>query len=99
MNYSSIIKQPIITEKTSMMKDKFGQYVFFVDKLATAGKIRDAIEEIYKVKVLKINTLRVKPKAKRSFAGKRDVYTTQTFKKAMITLAEKDSIKLFEKTK
>lgn len=99
MNYFSIIKKPVVTEKTSFLKEKSNKYVFFVDRNATVGKIKTAIEDMYKVKVLGVNTLITKSKTKRSFAGKRDLYATKTYKKAIITIPEKESINLFEKTK
>ncbi len=97
MNYASILKQPLITEKTSMMMERDNQYVFLVDNYATSGKIKSLIELVYKVKVLSINTLKVKPKTKKSFVGKRNVHHTQVFKKAIITLSKDEKINLFDK--
>lgn len=86
-----IIIRPIITEHSyDMMEDNV--YTFEVAKTANKIEIRKAVEELFNVKVSKVRTLNVKPKNKRVrvVPGK-----TRTWKKAMVTLAEGDSIELF----
>ena len=86
-----VIIRPIITEHSyDGMED--GVYTFEVAKAANKIEIAQAIEELFDVKVLKVNTSNVKPKVKRVryIAGK-----TRTWKKAVVTLAEGDSIELF----
>ncbi len=83
-NPRDIIKRPIITERTSeMMNDK--KYVFEVDLRTNKTAIKLAIEEIFKVKVVKVNTLRMPAKPKRY--GKHSGYTSE-WKKAIVTLSE-----------
>ena len=86
-----VIIRPIITEHSYDMMEQ-NKYTFEVAKDANKIEIAQAIEAIFNVKVKKVNTLNVKPKTKRVryVAGQ-----TRTWKKAMVTLAEGDTIELF----
>lgn len=91
-NARDIIVRPLITEKTtSLMQDN--KFTFVVRLTANKVEIRQAVEEIFKVKVLKVNTVRVLGKVKRmgKTQGKRADY-----KKAIITLAPGETIPFFE---
>ena len=83
-HYRNIIIAPIITEKTTSLKEN-GSYVFKVSPKANKIEIRQAIEKIFNVKVKEVRTMNVKPKKKR--VGK---YTgmTSKYKKAIVRLAE-----------
>jgi len=77
-----IIKRPVITERTSdMMDDR--KYVFEVELRAKKTEIKQAVEEIFKVKVEKVNTLRMPGKPKRY--GKHSGYTSE-WKKAIVKI-------------
>lgn len=91
MDYTDIIIAPVVTEKTSTLNTKNNVYVFKVNKKANKYQIKDAIESAFKVKVVNVNTLQTKPKAKRvgKYTGK-----TKTFKKAFVTLAEGEKIEM-----
>jgi large subunit ribosomal protein L23 len=105
-NPYDIIERRHITEKSSVLeglqnnqsnksvaKCKTPKYVFIVNKDASKPDIACAIETIYKeqkVKVLKVNTILVKPKAKRRGRGR--LGATAAFKKAVVTLEEGDSL-------
>ncbi|SHE73975.1 LSU ribosomal protein L23P [Marinitoga hydrogenitolerans DSM 16785] len=82
-NYDIIIK-PILTEKTYMLMSE-NKYTFEVAKDATKPEIKKAVEDIFNVKVEKVNVMNVKPKPKRlgRFEGK-----TRSWKKAIVKLAE-----------
>ena len=86
-----VIIRPIITEQ-SMEQTEMKRYTFEVAKTANKIEIAKAIEEIFGVKVVRVNTLTVKPKTKRVryVAGK-----TRSWKKAIVTLAEGDTIEVF----
>ena len=86
-----VIIRPIITEHSYDMMDE-NVYTFEVAKDANKVEISQAIEEIFNVTVVKVNTLNVKPKPKRV---RTSVGKTRSWKKAMVTLAEGDSIELF----
>ncbi|WP_276358241.1 50S ribosomal protein L23 [Cohnella caldifontis] len=83
-NPRDIIKRPVITERTSEFIDQL-KYVFEVDMKANKTEIKQAIEQIFKVKVAGVNTMRVPAKPKRY--GRYNGYTSE-WKKAIVTLAE-----------
>lgn len=91
-NPRDILKRPVITEKSmSLLGDN--KYTLIVDPNANKVEIKKAVEELFKVKVKKVNTMRIKGKVKRvrNIVGRRpDV------KKAIVTLKEGDKIELFE---
>ena len=91
MDPREIIIRPIISEHSyDLMEDN--KYTFEVHKDANKIEVAKAIEAIFDVKVTKVNTLTVKPKPKRMRyqAGK-----TRSWKKAIVTLKEGDTIELF----
>ena len=94
MNMYDIIRRPVITEQ-SMADVADKKYVFMVDINANKTEIKAAVEEIFGVKVAKVNTLRQLGKVKRTGAypkGKRADY-----KKAIVTLtADSKTIEFFE---
>ncbi len=87
-----IILSPVVSEK-SYAGVQSKRYSFFVDIRAKKSEIKRAIEEIFKVKVLKINTMSVKSKPKR--LG-RSTGTSSRKKRAVVTLGKKDKIDFFE---
>ncbi|TBL69189.1 50S ribosomal protein L23 [Paenibacillus thalictri] len=92
-NPRDIIKRPVITERTSdMMTEK--KYVFEVDLRANKTEIKQAIEQIFKVKVVNVNTLRMPAKPKRY--GRYSGYTSE-WKKAIVKLSpESKELEFFE---
>ena len=90
-NYRDIIKAPIITEKSNDLMQNNNTIVFSVDVKANKTQIKQAIENIFNVKVEKVNTINVKPKKKRvgRYLGK-----TNKVKKAIVKLSEGSSIEL-----
>ena len=86
----SIIKYPLITEKGTKIAPQ-NKYLFSVDIKANKVQIKEAIEEIYKVEVAKVNTMKVRGKKRRVRfqEGK-----TPDWKKAIVTLAEGQRIEL-----
>jgi len=89
-DYTDIIIAPVITEKSAMNAEK-NIFTFKVAKDATKTEIKWAVEKAFNVTVVKVNTLNTKPKAKRvgKYTGK-----TKTYKKAIITLAEGQTIEI-----
>ncbi|WP_139652455.1 50S ribosomal protein L23 [Raoultibacter phocaeensis] len=86
-----VIIRPIISEHSYDMMEQ-NCYTFEVAKTANKVEIAQAIEAIFDVKVAKVNTLNVKAKPKRV---RYQLGKTRTWKKAMVTLKEGDSIELF----
>ena len=91
-NARDIIIRPIITEKSMKIMDAENKYTFEVAKDANKVAIRQAIEEIFSVKVEKVNTVNTKSKVRRvgRYVGK-----TKAIRKAIVTLAAGEEIKLF----
>ena len=83
-----IVKFPVITEKSTILAEQ-GKYVFAVDQDATKTGVTKAIENIFSVKVTKVNMVNVKGKTKR-FKGKMGVRSD--LKKAVVTLAKDNTI-------
>lgn len=93
MNKFDVIKRPLVTEQSMDMMAE-NKYTFEVVKTATKPEIREAVEEIFGVKVEKVQTIRTMGKTKRMgvHVGKR-----ADFKKAVITLtADSKNIEFFE---
>lgn len=87
-----VIIRPVITEHSYDVMDN-NVYTFEVAKDSNKIEIRQAVEAIFGVTVKKVNTLNVKPKPKRVRYQKKGY--TRTWKKAMVTLAEGDTIEIF----
>ena len=84
----SILKKPITTEKSTNLQ-QYNQYTFMVSKNSTSNEIKQAVETLFKVKVIKINTSINRGKMK-SFKGTYGF--RKDFKKAIITLKEGNTI-------
>jgi large subunit ribosomal protein L23 len=92
MNSFDIVKTVRLTEKGTRQGEKFNQYTIVADRRATKPQIRHAVQELFKVKVTKINTLNVRGKFRRqrtSQAGQ-----APDWKKAIVTLKAGDKITL-----
>jgi large subunit ribosomal protein L23 len=88
-----VIKRPIITEKTSLMAGELNQYTFEVDPRANKIQIKEAVEVIFNVDVLKVATM-VMP-LKRSRRGRKYYQRSPEWKKAIVTLPRGQTIPLF----
>ncbi|HOC46014.1 MAG: 50S ribosomal protein L23 [Syntrophorhabdaceae bacterium] len=93
MNEYDIILRPIITEKSTLVKETGNQYVFEVLRSANKIEIRKAVERLFKVKVIDVHVQNMEGKKKRlgRYAGKRP-----DWKKAIVKLSPKDKITIFE---
>jgi large subunit ribosomal protein L23 len=92
-NHYEIIKSPVVTEKSTAQGAEGNKVVFWVDSKANKREVKEAVEKVFNVTVLGVNTHRVPGKLKRlgRSSGKRP-----TRKKAYITLKEGDRIEIFE---
>ena len=92
----TVLKNPIVTEKMSAESDKFNRYGFVVDRNANKIEIKKAIEELYGVTVNKVRTMNYtgKPRSRNTKGG---VISgrTQSYKKAIIALADGDTIDFY----
>ena len=92
MNAFEVIKTVRLTEKGTRQGEKYNQYTVVADRRANKTEIRKAVQELFKVKVTKVNTLNVRGKARRqrtTQAGK-----APDWKKAIVTLKDGDKIVL-----
>ena len=88
-----VIKRPLITEKANILKEKENKVSFVVDREANKAEIKEAVEGLLKVKVLKVHVATIKGKPRRigRTIGKRS-----DWKKAVVTLRPGDHIEFFE---
>ncbi|MAE58898.1 MAG: 50S ribosomal protein L23 [Halobacteriovorax sp.] len=93
MNLETVIKRPLITEKTALETDSFNRFSFVVDLKANKNQIKNAVEALYDVKVLKVRTNVTPGKVKRAGKG---LKKTSSFKKAFVELAEGQKIEFFK---
>lgn len=93
MDLYQVLKRPVTTEKTTILSGELRQYTFEVDKRANKHLIKDAVEKIFDVEVTKVNVLVVPSRPRRwgRIQGRKPAW-----KKAVVTLAEGDSISFFE---
>lgn len=93
MNPYQIVKRPVVTEKLSRLAGEGGRYAFEVDVRANKLEIKQAIEHIFKVKVVKVNTI-VMPGKQRRFGA--HLSPAHPWKKAVATLKAGDRIEIYE---
>ncbi len=93
MDLYRIIKKPLITEKATKQKEQVNQLTFEVDRSANKILVRNAIENIFKVKVLSVRVINIK--GKKRMVG-RNVGRKADWKKAIVRLAPGESIEFFE---
>ena len=93
MNLDSVILSPLVTEKGTMASEKANQVVFRVRPQATKDLVREAVEQLFKVTVLKVRTSNFMGKER-----KRGLIrgAKPDWKKAYVTLKEGDRIEFFE---
>ena len=92
MNAFEVIKTVRLTEKGTRQGEKFNQYTVVADRRANKTEIRQAVQELFKVKVTKVNTLNVRGKARRQRTAQAG--RTTNWKKAIVTLKDGDKIVL-----
>lgn len=93
MTQYDIIRKPIVTEKSELLRRESNKYTFEVDRRANKIEIGKAVEKIFDVKVVSVTTLNIKPKDKRH--GMK-MYKTPLKKKAVVELKDGDKITYYE---
>jgi len=93
MNIFDVLRAPIMSEKTLSLKEEANQFAFKVDQRANKIQIKESIEKSFKVSVLKVRTMNIRGKKKRlgRYQGLKS-----SWKKALVTLKEGDTIEYFE---
>lgn len=93
MKIFDVIKRPLVTEKSVTAHNSKNEYAFEVDQRATKADIRNAVEKVFKVKVVDVRTLNRKGKPKR---GGKVMTHTSDWKKAFVQIKEGEKIQMFE---
>ena len=93
MNLHEVIRRPIVTEKSNIAREEGNIVTFAVDPRANKYEIRAAVQDLFQVQVLEVRTIRMPRKTRRlgRFVGRRPEW-----KKAIVRLAEGQSIEFFE---
>lgn len=89
----SVLKRPLITEKSNLMKEELNQIAFEVDRRANKIEIKEAVKKLFNVTVVKVRTFNMLGKRKRM--GRTEGKTSD-WKKAIVTLKEGERIEFFE---
>lgn len=91
-----VLRRPLVTEKSNYQLSDLHQYVFEVADDATRSLVKDAVQTLFDVEVLQVNIINVPAKRSRRWKSRRLLVRRPGYKKAIITLAEKDRIPFFE---
>lgn len=92
-NLHDVLLRPVISEKSTLETER-NNYTFAVARDANKLRIKSAVESAFKVRVLGVRVISVRPKQKRR--GRRTLGTVPGWKKAIVTIAPGDKIELFE---
>lgn len=96
MNYKTILKAPILTEKSNKLAEVQNKYSFKVDYSATKGQVKEAVEGLYGVTVKEVNLTLVRGRNKKSWVKNKKQYRSADYKKAIVELSSKDTLKIYE---
>ncbi len=91
-----VLQRPLVTEKSSYQSGKLNQYSFIVKDTATRQQVKDAIETIYDVNVVRVNIINSPAKRGRRLRSRRLLVRKSAYKKAIITLAAGQTLDIFE---
>ena len=91
-----VLRRPLLTEKSSHQYTKLHQYVFEVASDATKSMVKDAVETLFDVTVLRVNIINLPAKRSRRARNRRLLVRRSGYKKAIVTLSPEDTIDVFE---
>lgn len=94
-----VLRRPLVTEKSNYQSSKLRQYTFEVAGDATRTLVKDAVETLFDVSVVRVNIMRTAAKRSRRARSRRLLVREPGFKKAIVTLAEGDTLEIFEGVK
>lgn len=94
-----VLRRPLVTEKSNYLNSDLHQYVFEVADSATKILVKDAVETLFDVDVVRVNVINVPAKRTRRWRSRRLLVRRSGYKKAIVTLAEGDTIEAFEGVK
>lgn len=91
-----VLDHPLVTEKSRYQSIKLNQYVFVVAQDANKVLVKDAVEQLFDVKVVSVNIINAPAKRGRRARSRRLMVRRGSYKKAIVTLAEGQSLPFFE---
>ncbi len=94
-----VLRRPLVTEKSNYQSSKLNQYTFEVPVSANKTQIKDAVESLFDVSVERVNVINLPAKRTRRARSRRLRVRRSAMKKAVVTLAEGQSIDVFEGVK
>lgn len=95
-NLFNVLIRPLVTEKSNYQSGKLTQYAFMVTDQATRTMVKDAIETLFDVNVVRVNILNAPAKRGRRARSRRLLVRRAAYKKAIVTLAEGQTLEIFE---
>ena len=98
-NIYTVLRRPLVTEKSNYQNAKLHQYVFEVAPDASKVLVKDAIEKLFDVTVLRVNVMNMPAKRGRNARNRKIIARRSSYKKAIVTLAADDTIAVFEGVK
>jgi large subunit ribosomal protein L23 len=90
-----VLRRPLVTEKSSYQSGRLNQYSFVVADNATRTQVKDAIETLYDVTVLSVNIINTSAKRGRRIRSRQLLIRKAGYKKAIVTLAEGQTLEMF----
>jgi len=91
-----VLVRPLVTEKSSYQSGKLNQYSFVVADKATKTMIKDAVETLFDVSVVRVNIVNAPAKRGRRARSRRLLVRRPSYKKAIVTLADGETLEIFE---
>lgn len=91
-----VLRKPLVTEKSNYQLNKLHQYVFEVTPDATRTLVKDAVEQLFDVTVVRVNIMNAPAKRTRRARSRRMAIRESGYKKAIVTLAPDNRIPFFE---
>jgi len=91
-----VLRRPLVTEKSNYQSSKLHQYTYEVANDATKALVKDAIETLFDVTVVRVNILKTPAKRSRRAKSRRLLVRNSGYKKAIVTLAAGDTLESFE---
>jgi len=91
-----VLRRPLVTEKSNYQVNRLHQYVFEVASDATRTMVKDAVETVFDVKVVRVNVINMPAKRGRKARSRRLLIREPGYKKAIVTLAAGNTIPFFE---
>lgn len=91
-----VLRRPLVTEKSNYQSGKLQQYTFEVISDATRTMVKDAVETMYDVSVVRVNIINTSAKRSRRAKSRRLMVRKAGIKKAIVTLAEGQTLSIFE---